>query len=237
MCSDLKDDEIIDGDTYFSNRTYLELIDNANILFNVCYQINSKFIKYAYCLIRPPSHHSSKDNLSGFCIVNQTFITAKTLHDKYKKKVLILDYDLHHGDGTQKLVNKYSSDEIYFCSIHYYAKNFFPGTGIEKENTKNILNIPIKKKNKTDTEYLQIFNSKVIPFITNISPDVIIISNGFDAHKDDPMKIMNITEQFYIKVASFLKSLNLPLIYILEGGYNPKTIGDISKGIINELSI
>jgi acetoin utilization deacetylase AcuC-like enzyme len=236
MCEELKDDEIIEGDTYFSNVTYDELIDNANILYNVCYQIVNKNIKYAYCIIRPPSHHSSKDNFSGFCVVNQTFLTAKNLHDVYKKKVLILDYDLHHGDGTQKLVEYYNKDSIYFCSIHYYAPRFFPGTGSENENTNKVLNIPIKTKKQTDYDYLQIFNSKVIPFINKNQIDIIIISNGFDAHKDDPMKIMNLTEQFYINVASYLKSLQLPLIYILEGGYNPKTIGHISTDIINELT-
>ena len=235
MCLDLKDDEIIDGDTYFSRLTYNEIIDNANILYNVCYQIVNKNIKYAYCIIRPPSHHSSKDNFSGFCIVNQTFLTAKTLHDIYKKRVLILDYDLHHGDGTQKLVEYYNQDAIYFCSMHYYAKNFFPGTGSEKENSDKILNIPIRQKNKTDDEYLQVFNSMVKPFIEKNKVDIIIISNGFDAHKDDPMKIMNLTEKYYVEVASYLKTLDIPLIYILEGGYNPKTIGTISNDIIKIL--
>jgi acetoin utilization deacetylase AcuC-like enzyme len=236
ICDELFGNEIIDGDTYFSNVTYNELIDNANILYNVCYQIANKNIKYAYCIIRPPSHHSSKDNFSGFCIVNQTFLTAKTLHDIYKKRVLILDYDLHHGDGTQKLVEYYNQDSIYFCSMHYYAKYFFPGTGSEKENSERILNVPIREKNKTDEGYLKIFNSMVKPFIKKCGIDIIIISNGFDGHKDDPMKIMNLTEKFYIEVASYLKTLDVPLIYILEGGYNPITIGNISNDIIKVLN-
>lgn len=235
-CNNLEENEIIDGDTYFSNITYDEIIDNANILYNVCYQIANKNIKYGYCIIRPPSHHSSKDNFSGFCIVNQTFLTAKTLHDSYHKKVLILDYDLHHGDGTQKLVEYYKQDSIYFCSMHYYAKYFFPGTGSEKENSNKVLNVPIREKNKSDDEYLEIFNSIVKPFIEKNDVDIIVISNGFDAHKEDPMKIMNLTQKFYIEVAHYLKSLNLPLIYVLEGGYNPKTIGNISTDIINILS-
>lgn len=235
MCKELQENEIIDGDTYFTNLTYNEVINNAIILFNVCYQISHSNIKNAYCLIRPPSHHSSKDNFSGFCIVNQTFLTAKTLHDVYNKKVLIFDYDLHHGDGTQKLVEYNKKDSIYFCSIHYFAPNFFPGTGAEDENTDKILNIPIRKKNKTDIDYLDIFNKSVIPFINKANPDIIIVSNGFDAHKNDPMSIMSLTEVFYINVAKFLKSLNIPLIYILEGGYNSDTIAKISSDIIEVL--
>ena len=106
-CKELNDDEIIDGDTYFSKLTYNEIMNNANILYNVCYQISNNKIKYAYCLIRPPSHHSTKNKFSGFCLVNMTFLTAKKLHDTYKKCIFILDYDLHHGDGTQDLVKKY----------------------------------------------------------------------------------------------------------------------------------
>jgi acetoin utilization deacetylase AcuC-like enzyme len=103
-CESLSDDDIIDNDTYFSNLTFNEILDNSIIIYNVCHQIGNGNLKYAYCLIRPPSHHSSVNYFSGFCIVNHTYLCAKYLHDNYKKRILILDYDVHHGDGTQSLV-------------------------------------------------------------------------------------------------------------------------------------
>ena len=235
ISSELKDDEIIDGDTYFSNVTYDEIIDNSIILFNVCYQICSNRIKHAYCLIRPPSHHAMLNKYNGFCIVNHTYLTAKYLHDKYSKSVLILDYDVHHGDGTQLLVNSNFKDNIYFVSMHCYSPGFYPGTGSEDENNEKVLNIPLKKK-LDDNTYIEKFEEKVIPFIHDKNIDIIIVSNGLDAHKDDPFHIMNLTNKFYVYVANYLKKLEVPLIYILEGGYNPETIGYISKDIIEEIT-
>ena len=232
-CSKLKDNEIISGDTYFSNVTYNEILDNSIIMYNACYQININKIKYAYCLIRPPSHHSSLNQYSGFCIVNHTYLTAKHLHDMYKKKVLILDYDVHHGDGTQKLVKSHMQDNIYFISMHCYGDGFYPGTGNIDENNMKVLNIPMKKGSK-NKEYIHMFD-KVKKFIATHDIDIIVVSNGVDAHIDDPFKTMKLTNEFYCYVTSYLKSLDVPLIYILEGGYNPDVIGSVSVDIINTL--
>lgn len=233
-CNSLFLDDIIEGDTYFSRITYNEIIDCACIMHNICNQINNKVIKYAYALIRPPSHHSQLNYYNGFCFVNQTYQTAKYLHDKFNKRIFILDYDLHHGDGTQTLVNKNLENNIYFCSMHCYANGFYPGTGSIEENNNKILNIPISKHND-DKYYINKFNTNVKPFMEISNPDIIIISNGVDAHKDDPMKIMKLTNEFYKYVTKYLKSLNIPLIYILEGGYNPKVISEVSEDIINIL--
>jgi len=234
MCDELKGNDIIEGDTYFSNVTYNEILDNSVILYNVCYQINIGRIKYAYCLIRPPSHHSSLNHYNGFCIVNHTYLTAKYMHDKYNKRVLILDYDVHHGDGTQALVNDHINDNIYFASIHCYGNGFYPGTGNHDENNEKVLNVPMRRG--WDDEVYMLYFNKIKEYIKENNIDIIVVSNGLDAHKDDPFKVMNLTNQFYIWVAKYLKSLDIPLIYILEGGYNPKTIGYVSEDIIKVLT-
>jgi len=233
-CNDLEDDDIIYGDTYFTNITYNEIMDNSIILYNVCYQITQNNIKYAYCLIRPPSHHSSLNKYNGFCVVNHTYLTAKYLHDKYNKKVLILDYDVHHGDGTQALIKQHLEDDIYFVSIHCYGNGFYPGTGDVDENNEKVLNIPMKR-GSNNSRYLEEFE-KIKEYIEKSKVDIIIVSNGLDAHKDDPFSVMKLTNQFYRNVTDYLKSLDKQLIYILEGGYNPKTIGSISVDIIKKLS-
>jgi acetoin utilization deacetylase AcuC-like enzyme len=235
ISSELDDDDIINGDTYFSNVTYHEIIDNSVILYNVCEQINSNIIKYAYCLIRPPSHHSRLNSYQGFCIINHTYLTAKYLHDTYQKKVLILDYDVHHGDGTQALVKQHLEDNIYFVSMHCYGNSFYPGTGDTKENNELVLNIPMKRDSGNEI-YITKFEI-VKQYIEDNNVDIIVISNGLDAHVDDPFQVMELTNEFYIYVTKYLKSLDKPLIYILEGGYNPDVIGSVSEDIIKELII
>jgi acetoin utilization deacetylase AcuC-like enzyme len=234
MCSELRTGEIIDGDTCFSSLTYGELIDVALIIYNACNQLMNNMTKYVYCLTRPPSHHSYLNYYSGFCVVNQTYQAAKYLFQKFNKKVFILDYDVHHGDGTQKLINNNKDDEIYFCSIHCYEKGFYPGTGTTDENSDKILNIPLKRA-QTDDTYIEKFDSLISPFIKSTKPDIIIISNGLDAHHSDPMSIMKLTHKFYEYVTIYLKSLDIPLLYILEGGYNPSVISMVSEKIINLL--
>jgi len=233
-CNFISEGDVIQGDTYFSAVTYNEIIDNSIILNDICTEIISKSIKYAYALIRPPSHHSKLNLYNGFCIINHTYLTAKYLHDKHSKKILILDYDVHHGDGTQSLVNMNNKDEIYFVSMHCFAPGFYPGTGSSSENNKKVLNVPFNR-GEADGEYLEKFNEVVIPYITNINPDILVISNGLDAHKDDSFQVMKLTNEFYKYVSKYLKGLDKPLIYILEGGYNPETIGSISEDIINVL--
>jgi len=234
ITSNLEDGDLIKGDTYFSNVTFNEILDNSVILYNVCYQIIENNIKYAYCLIRPPSHHSSLNLYNGFCIVNHTYLTAKYLHDKHNKKILILDYDVHHGDGTQALVNQHLEDDVYFISMHCYGNGFYPGTGDVDENNEKVLNIPMIT-GTGDELYLERFND-VKNYINSKEIDIIIISNGLDAHHADPFGVMNLTNKFYVKVTEYLKSLDKPLIYILEGGYNPLTIGRISVDIIKVLT-
>ena len=234
ICSELRNGDIIDGDTYFTKLTYEEIIDTALILRNACNKLMDMTVKYIYCLIRPPSHHSSLNYYSGFCIVNQTYKAAKYLFDNFNKKVFILDYDVHHGDGTQKLVKENPEDGIYFCSIHCYQKGFFPGTGNINENSDKVLNIPLSK-NQTDITYIEKFNNEIVSFIDTVKPDIIIISNGLDAHINEPMGIMKLTDKFYEHVTIYLKLLNIPLLYILEGGYNPNVISVVSEKIINLL--
>ena len=234
MTQSLEDGDIIEGDTYFSNITFNEILDNSIILYNVCYQIIENDIKYAYCLIRPPSHHSSLNRYNGFCIVNHTYLTAKYLHDKHNKKILILDYDVHHGDGTQALINQHLEDDVYFVSMHCYGKGFYPGTGNVDENNEKVLNIPMKR-GTGDELYIEKFN-EVKDYIKSKENDIIIVSNGLDAHHADPFGVMYLTNKFYVSVTEYLKSLDKQLIYILEGGYNPKTIGKISVDIIKEIT-
>lgn len=153
--------------------------------------------------------------------------------------VAIIEWDYHHVDGTQELVDP----DVHLFSIHAYGPGIYPGTGGRAENRENVTNYPcvINSPNDNmkynDNYYLNIFSKKIIPKLKKINVDFLLISNGLDAHKDDLLAGLNLTNQFYIEATRMFKELNVPVVYILEGGYNPEVIRNVSKDIIDELLI
>ncbi len=133
------------------------------------------------------------------------------------------------------LINNNIKDEIYFVSMHCFEKDFYPGTGNIDENNEKVLNIPFPR-GRTDENFIDAFDNIVKPYIKEKSPNIIVISNGLDAHKNDPFRVMKLTNNFYKYVTSYLKSLSVPLIYILEGGYKPSLVGTISEDILTVLA-
>ena len=223
-----------DMDTHVTKYTMGEIINSNGLILNAINNIINNKINYAYCLVRPPSHHSSKDYHSGFCLINNTFLAAKYYSDKTNKKVLIFDWDLHHGDGTEKLVRSNNNGLIHFVSIHCYDnKKFFPGTGSSKNNNEFIKNIPMNKYSNDDDYYENL--NDVYKQISDNNYQLIIISNGLDAHEKDFFSAMNLTTEFYKKTTEKLKSFNIPLLFILEGGYNVEVIKEVSEEIISIL--
>ncbi len=223
-------------DTYFTPHTYeiiLNGVYNIKLLFD---NMTQNKIKYGYALVRPPGHHCN-NSCAGFCIVNNVVIASKYAQSIGYKKILILDYDFHHGDGTENLIK--TMNDISFVSIHGYGELIYPGSGKESES-ENILNIPLyvsidprSREYIDDQYYINIFNNKVKPFIDKVNPDMIIVSNGFDGHCEDTLEGFNITDQTYIHIASELKKTNKPVVYISEGGYSVETISRLSKKIID----
>ena len=223
----------IDQDTHLTQYSYQEIIKSNALIIDALDKIQSKYIQYAYCLVRPPSHHSSCDHHSGFCLVNNTYLAAEQGVNLMKGKVLILDWDLHHGDGTESLVNEKKNENIHFISIHCYAKDFYPGTGSSTNNCRRIKNYPMSKYSNDD-DYFEIFE-KIFMQIVEEEYKLIIISNGLDAHKDDTFSTMSLSTNFYTQVTKKIKEYKIPLLYILEGGYNIDVIKDVSEQLINTL--
>lgn len=233
------DDQLwyINNDTYITNKSEECILSNVAILMDsVDNVINGS--KYQYLLIRPPGHHCFNKG-QGFCILNNVYMTAIYALNRGFKRVLIFDYDFHHFDGTAKLIR--NNENIFGISIHAYGNKIYPGSGSRYDNRHNILNYPLhitclEDYKKYDDNYcLTLFNNIIMNKIKEFNPDLILISNGLDAHKDDPIAGLNLTKKFYVDVCNELKTLNVPLIYVLEGGYNPSVITDVSLGIIDKL--
>lgn len=223
-------------DTYITPYTYDIVLNGIYNLKLLVDNMNKNNIKFGYAMVRPPGHHCN-NKCDGFCIVNNVVITAKYAQSLGYKKILILDYDFHHGDGTENLIK--NMDYIYFVSIHGYGEMIYPGTGKALE-THNLMNIPIYVSNDPrsrehidDQYYMNIFNNKVLPFIIKTEPDLILVSNGFDGHSEDELEGFNITDKTYIHIANELKKTKKPVIYISEGGYCIETISRVSKKIID----
>jgi acetoin utilization deacetylase AcuC-like enzyme len=177
--------------------------------------------EHCFALVRPPGHHAEPDRAMGFCIFNNAAVAA-AYATASGKRVAIIDWDVHHGNGTQKIF--YSTDKVLYCSIHQV--DLFPGTGWIDEIGSGAgkgctLNIPIRSSS-TISDYVYIANHVIIPAVDRFSPDVMIISAGQDSLADDPVGGMALEpSDFGILTGLLAGHAKNPLALVLEGGYGP----------------
>jgi len=195
-------------------------------------------IKRHFCAIRPPGHHAESTRANGFCFINNVAVTARYLQNKYQvKKIAIIDFDVHHGNGTQEIF--YQDETVVYGSIH--QSPLFPGTGLEEEvGVGNIYNAPISK-NTNAKDFHLIFDNKILSNIDKFKPEIIIISAGFDAHYRDPLAQINLeSEDFYLitkKIVEIANShSNGNIISFLEGGYDVIALSESIKHHLISLS-
>jgi len=172
-----------------------------------------------FVLARPPGHHATRDTAMGFCLFSNAAIAAEyALTKPGVKRVGILDWDVHHGNGTEAIVR--DNPYIAYCSLHQHP--CYPGTGSNKNEHgqyQNILNLPMAAGSKI-ADYQQVFEQEVIPFWQNWQPDILIVSAGYDANRDDPLAGMSLEPTDYnLLTKSILQITNCPL-FGLEGGYH-----------------
>ena len=238
-------------DSYDNYATFESASLAAGGLLSICKNILSKKIEHGYAIIRPPGHHADMSTAKGFCIFNSVAIAVKYILNKNPKtKIAILDWDVHHGDGTQAIF--YKDDNPLFISIHRHDNGkFYPfKTGFVKEkgeeNTKGLgfnINIPLDTKCVIskgascigDAEYINIFEKIVMPVLTEYNPDIIFISCGYDAGENDFSGCLKCTPFAYAFMTEKLLSLNKNLIFALEGGYTLDTIRRCSETTIRTL--
>jgi acetoin utilization deacetylase AcuC-like enzyme len=192
-----------------------------------------------FCAIRPPGHHAETVKAMGFCFLNNIAVAAKYLQKKYEvKKVAIIDFDVHHGNGTQEIF--YNDQTVLYGSTHEFP--LFPGTGsIEEKGVGNIFNAPIKS-GTGGKEFLKIFDQKILRPIDKFKPEVILISAGFDAHSRDPLATLNLeSEDFYSITSKIVELANIHsngrIISFLEGGYDLLALSESIKHHLLALKI
>lgn len=177
-----------------------------------------------YALVRPPGHHATQNLCGGYCYFNNAAIAASYLIKKGTERIVILDLDFHHGNGTQQIF--YNTDFVYYISIHGDPKIFYPWiSGKESEVGEGAgegfnLNLPLPPR--ADWEKYSEALSYAIREIRDYYPDVLIVSLGFDTHKEDPVGKFNLEDEDYARIAKQISKLKLPTLIVQEGGYNPK---------------
>jgi len=227
----------LDGDTIISPGSKEATFDAVGSIITAIDGLENKEFKNAFCCVRPPGHHSSQNKAAGFCIFNSVSIGCSYLLKKYKyKKIAIVDFDVHHGNGTQDIF--FNNENVLFISTHQYP--YYPGTGSEQEKGKfnNILNIPLPAGTSSE-EYLNAFEH-VLKKLEEFKPEFILISAGFDAHKDDPLAQFNLTTEDYHTITNRIleaskKFCNGKIVSILEGGYDLKALQDSTQRHVDAL--
>ena len=229
--------KFLDGDTIISPGSKDATKDAVGSIVRAIDGVQNKEFKNAFCAVRPPGHHAEKNKAMGFCIYNNVAVGANYLIKKYNyKKIAIIDFDVHHGNGTQDIF--YNNEKVLYISTHQYP--YYPGSGSEKEKGKfnNIFNIPLEAGTNAE-KYLNAYEH-VLNKIKEFKPEFLLFSAGFDAHIDDPLAQLGLkSDDFYEitkRTLEISKSFcNGKVVSILEGGYDLKALQNSSKRHVDAL--
>jgi acetoin utilization deacetylase AcuC-like enzyme len=231
----------LDPDTVMSPKSYEAALYAAGGLLAAVEAVMKGNVNNAFALVRPPGHHAVHDRAMGFCIFNNIAIATKFILSKFSlNRVLIADFDVHHGNGTQDAF--YADPGVLYFSTHQYP--FYPGTGWMDETGTGegegtTVNFPMAA-GWGDEEYLRAFNEVLVPVARRFQPQLILVSAGFDAHWADHLAMMQVTVKGFAQMVMILKDLadelcQGRLVFTLEGGYNLKVVASSTKAIFDVL--
>ena len=221
------------GDTFVSPQSFDIAKIAAGAAIECCDAVISGKVNRAFAAVRPPGHHAEPDRPMGFCLFGNVAVAARYLQRAHGiGKVAIVDFDVHHGNGTQAIFE--SDPSVLFISLHEDPHTCYPGTGFASETglgpgTGFTLNIPFDP-GMGDPQYLSAMQTIVLPRLDEFRPEFLLISAGFDAHVDDPLAHINLSEDGFEQITRLLvQSANMHcrdrIVSVLEGGYDLRALG------------
>ncbi len=227
----------LDGDTVVSPGSKDATFDAVGSIITAIDGIENNEFDAAHCVTRPPGHHAEKSKAMGFCVINNISVAANYLISKYKyKRVAVLDWDCHFGNGTYDILK--SNESVFFSSLHQYP--YYPGGGTEEEkgDHNNALNIPLP----AGTNSRQYFDAyeHMLKRLKKFRPEFILMSAGFDAHKNDPLCQLNLESRDYYEITRRVLETtkefsNGKVVSILEGGYDLDALAESANEHVNAL--
>jgi acetoin utilization deacetylase AcuC-like enzyme len=226
----------LDPDTYMSEDSLEAALYAAGSVIQAVEKCRKGEIQSAFCAVRPPGHHAESNRAMGFCIFNNIAVGARYSQKIGYKKVFIIDFDVHHGNGTQHIFE--ADDTVFYFSTHQYPH--YPGTGGDSE--KGIgkgkgytYNVPMPA-GSGDKEYLHVYQNVLPDLVKGFKPDIILVSSGYDIHKNDPLSDIRISDEGIMGIVrSILSCSSNPFIFALEGGYNLSALGESVRITIDEM--
>ena len=229
------------GDTYVTKASYQAALEAVGGALKVVQSVIDGQARSGFALVRPPGHHTSATRPSGFCLLNNIAIAARYVQSLGYTRVLIFDFDVHHGNGTQDLFEK--DPNVLYISTHQYG--IYPGTGSihetgSGEGSGSVVNIPLPAR-AGDQAFITITSQLIKPIANLFQPDILLISAGFDAHWNDPLASLQLSTTGYHQLGSSLLLMAEELcegriVYFLEGGYDPDDLMDNVLAILYSLA-
>ncbi|MCL5236353.1 MAG: histone deacetylase [Nitrospirae bacterium] len=227
----------LDPDTYASKDSLEAALYAAGAVIEAVERCKSGGIHNAFCAVRPPGHHAEANRAMGFCIFNNVAIGARYAQKAGYRKVFIIDFDVHHGNGTQHVFEE--DDAVFYFSTHQYPH--YPGTGSELEKGKGkgegfTFNVPMEA-GSGDKEYSSVYNGILPDLVRKFGPDIVFVSAGYDIHAHDPLSGIRVTNKGIRSVVSGTLSshANVPFIFALEGGYDLTALAESVAITIEEM--